>query len=108
MCVRLFWDIGDHWSCHAKNRLGRHQQKLKSAYTLLGLKNMTMYKRVKSATAGPVTNTYLELKMLCSFYFVLESEKTGIISRLQWYMRNNSISPLYILFFFIISIPNIN
>ena len=45
------------------------------ACTLLGLKYMTTYGRVKSADAGPVTDTYLELKMLCLFYFVLESEK---------------------------------
>ena len=47
--------------------------------TLLGLKNMTMYERVKPATAGLVDDTYLELKMLCLFYFVLESEKIVII-----------------------------
>ena len=64
------------------------------ACTLLGLKNMTTYKRVKSATVGPVTNTYLELTMLCLFYFVLEREKIGTMSGLQWYLRNNSIFPL--------------
>ena len=37
---------------------------------------MTTYERVKPATAGPVADTYLELKMLSTlFYFVLESEK---------------------------------
>ena len=36
--------------------------------TLLGLKNMTTYERVKPATAGPVADTYVELKMLCLFY----------------------------------------
>ena len=62
---------------------------------------MTSYERVKSATAGPVTDTYFELKMLCLFYFVLKSENTGIISRLQWYMRNNSIFPfIFFLFLF--------
>ena len=39
---------------------------------MLGLKNMTTYGRVKSATAGPVCyDTYLG----CLFYFVLESEE---------------------------------
>ena len=47
--------------------------------TLLGLKNMTTYERVKHVTAGPVADTYLELKMLCLLYFVLESEKIVII-----------------------------
>ena len=37
---------------------------------------MTTYKMVKPATAGPVADTYLELKMLCVFYFVLERKKT--------------------------------
>ena len=36
---------------------------------------MTTYERVKPATTGPVADTYLELKTLCLFYFVLESEK---------------------------------
>ena len=43
------------------------RQKLKRACTLLGLKDMTTYERVKYATAGPVTDTYFELKMLCLF-----------------------------------------
>ena len=38
---------------------------------------MTTYERVKPATAGPVADTYLELKMFCLFYFALESEKNG-------------------------------
>ena len=38
---------------------------------------MTMYERVKPATVGPVADTYLELKMLCLFYFAFESEKNG-------------------------------
>ena len=95
--------IFGHWSCHAKNRLGRHVH-IKPRH----LKNMTSYERVKSATAGPVTHTYFE----CLFYFVLKSENTGIISRLQWYMRNNSIFPfiyIYIyIFFFFFSIPIVN
>ena len=62
---------------------------------------MTSYERVKSATMGPVTDKYFELKMLCLFYFVLKSEITGIISILQWYMRNNSMFPFYILSFFL-------
>ena len=38
---------------------------------------MTTYENVKPATTGPVTDTYLEQKMLCLFYFALESEKNG-------------------------------
>ena len=38
---------------------------------------MTTYEMVKPATAGPVADTYFELKMLCLFYFALESEKNG-------------------------------
>ena len=60
---------------------------------------MTTYERVKPATAGPVADTYLELKMLCLFYFALESEKMAIISGLQWYLKNISIFPLIILVF---------
>ena len=45
--------IFGYWSCHFKNRLGRHRRKLKRACTLLGLKNMPTYERVKSATTGP-------------------------------------------------------
>ena len=67
----------------------------------------TTYERVKPATAGPVADTYLELKMLRLFYFALESEKMAIISGLQWYLKNDSIFPLFILLFFI-SIPNVN
>ena len=69
--------------------------------TLLGLKNMT-YKRVKPATSGPVADTYLELKMLCLFYFVLESEKnshnvgTAVVPEKRFYF------PLFILSFFIV------
>ena len=44
-------------------------------HCLLGLRHMTTYKRVKPAAAGPVADTYLELKMRCLFYFALESEK---------------------------------
>ena len=38
---------------------------------------MTTYERVKPVTAGPVADTYLELKMLSLFYFAVESEKNG-------------------------------
>ena len=72
-------------------------------HCLLGLKTMTTYERVKPATAGPVANIN-KLKMICLFYFVLESEKIAIMSRLQWYLKNYSI---FLLFFFI-SIPNVN
>ena len=55
---------------------------------------MTTFERVKSATAGPVTDTYLELKMLCLFYFVLESDKkTAVVPEKQFYF-----SPLYSFF----------
>ena len=47
---------------------------------------MTTYERVKPATAGPVADTYLELKMLCLFYFVLESETNSHNVGLQWYI----------------------
>ena len=67
MRVRLFSDIG-----HVMTKIDWEgictlsRLKLKCA-----CKNMTMYKRVKLATAGPVADTYLDLKMLCLFYFVL-------------------------------------
>ena len=76
MRVRLFSDIG-----HVMPKIDLEgictssRRKLKLACILFGLKNMTTSERVKSATAGPVTDTYLELKMLCLFYFVLESDK---------------------------------
>ena len=59
---------------------------------------MTMYERVKPAGAGPVAGTYLEVKMLCLFYFFLESAKIFIMSGLQWYLRKDYISPLYFIF----------
>ena len=61
---------------------------------------MTTYERVKPATAGPVADTYLELKMLCLFYFALEREKMAILSGLHLYLKNDSIFPLFILFFY--------
>ena len=69
---------------------------------------MMTYERVKPASAGSVADTYLELKMLCLFYFALESEKMAIMSGLQWYLKNDSIFPLFILVFFFISIPYVN
>ena len=69
-------------------------------HCLLGLQNMTTYERVKPATAGPVANIN-KLNMICLFYFVLESEKKiAIMSGMQWYLKNYSIFPLFILFFF--------
>ena len=68
---------------------------------------MTTYEMVKPATAGPVADTYFELKMLCLFYFALEGEKMAIISGPQWHLKYDSIFPLFILFFFI-STPNVN
>ena len=52
---------------------------------------MTTYGRVKPAAAGPVADAYLELKTLCLFNFVLESEKIVIMSGLWLHRRNNSI-----------------
>ena len=69
---------------------------------------MRTYERVKPAIAGPVADTYLELKMFCLFYFALESEKMFIMSGLQWYLKNDSIFPLYIFLFFFISVPNVS
>ena len=107
MRVTLISDIGQvmpkiDWE--GKCTLSR--RKLKRAGALLELKIMTSYERVKSTTAGPVTDTYFELKMLCLFYFVLKSENKGQILRLQWYMRNNSIFPFYFLFQFLMSIDS--
>ena len=65
---------------------------------------MTTYERVKPVTAGPVADTYLELKMLCLFYFAVESEKMAIISGLQ-YLKNDSIFSLFILAFFLFQFP---
>ena len=67
-------------------------------HCLSGLKTMATYERVKPATAGPVANIN-KLKMICLFYFVLESEKIAIMSGLQWYLKNYSIFLLFILFF---------
>ena len=101
MCKAIF----GHWSCHDKNRLGRADRNNVHVHCLLGLKNMTTYERVKPATAGPVANIN-KLKMICLFYFVLESEKIAIMLGLQWYLKNYAIFPLFIFFF--ISIPNVN
>ena len=70
---------------------------------------MTTYERVKPANAGPVADTYLELKMHCLFYFALEREKMAIMSGLQWCLKNDSIFHLFILcfIFFFISFPNV-
>ena len=63
-----------------------------------------IFGHVKPSRAGPVADTYLELKMLY-FYFALESEKMAIMSGLQ--------TLIFLLFFFIfiffllISIPNV-
>ena len=90
-----------HLSCHDKNRLGRADESLNMhVHCLLGLRHMTTYERVKPATAGPVADTYVELKMLCLFYVPIEIEKKmAIMSGLQWYLKNNSIFPLFILCF---------
>ena len=67
-----------------------------------------MYERVKPATAGPVADTYLELKMLCLFYFALESEKNGHYVGTAVVPENDSSFPLFILVFFFMSVPNVN
>ena len=84
------------------------RRKLKRACTLLGLKKLKTYERVKYATAGPVTGTYFELKMLCLFYFVLESEKKNRhnIETAVAHEKHFYFSLLYSFFF--ISIPNVN
>ena len=72
---------------------------------------MTTYERVKPATPGPVADTSLELKMLCLFYFALESEKyghnvgTAVVPEKQFYFP-----PFYSCFFVVVfySIPNVN
>ena len=64
MRIRLFSDN--------KNRLGRADENLNvHVHCLLGLKNMTMYERVKPETRGPIADTYLELKMLFFILFCL-------------------------------------
>ena len=107
MRVRLFSDI-----YHVMTKIDwedictSSRRKFKRACTLLGLKNMMTYERVKPATAGPVADTYLELKMLCLFYFVLENEKnshnvgTAVVPEKLFYF-----SPFYS--FFYISILNL-
>ena len=71
---------------------------------------MTTFERVKPATAGPVADTYLELKMLYLFYFALESEKNGHnIGTAVVPVKTILFSPFYsCFFFFYISIPNVN
>ena len=68
---------------------------------------MTTYERVKPVTAGPVADTYLELKMLCLFYFAVESEKNGHNIGTAVPEKRFYFSPFYSCFFFI-SIPNVN
>ena len=61
---------------------------------------MTTYERVKSATAGPVTDTHFWTENAMFIFFVLESEKKN---------RHNieTAVVIYILSFFI-WIPNVN
>ena len=72
-----------------------------------------IFGHVKLATAGPVVNTYFELKM---FYFALESEKMAIMSGLQtlifplfskqkMYIASSPF--LFFFLFFFISIPKV-
>ena len=76
---------------------------------LLGLKHMTTHERVKPATAGPLADTYLELKMLCLFYFALESDKNGHnVGTAVVPEKRFSFYPFLFFFFFFISIPSVN
>ena len=58
---------------------------------------MTTYERVKSAIAGPVSDAYLELKMLCLFYFALERDKNDHNVETAMVREKQSIFPLFIL-----------
>ena len=51
MRVRLFWDIG-----HVMLKIDWEHMHIKP--TKIKTCNITTYERVKSATAGPVTDTY--------------------------------------------------
>ena len=93
MPVRLFSDVG-HVMTKTDGNFNLH------VHCLLELKHIMTYERVKPATTGPVADTYIELKMLCFFYFALESEKMAIMSGLQSYLNNNSMFPLFILVFY--------
>ena len=99
MRVRLFSDIG-----HVMTKIDWEEPtEIKMCmYTVC----MTTYERVKPATAGPVANIN-KLKMICLFYFILESEKknshnvgTAVVPEKLFYF-----SPFYSFF---ISIPNVN
>ena len=58
---------------------------------------MTTYERVKSAITGPVYDAYLELKMLCLFYFALERDKNDHNVETAVVPEKQSIFPLFIL-----------
>ena len=67
---------------------------------------MTTYERVKPATAGPVADTYLELKILCLFYFAIESEKNGHNVGTAVVLKKRFYFPLfYSCFFFLFQFP---
>ena len=51
-----------------------------------------------------VADTYLELKMLCLFYFDVESEKMAIISGLR-YLKKILFIPFLFLLFFLFQFP---
>ena len=98
MRLRLFSNIG-----HVMTKIDWEEPmkiKKKHVHCLLGLRHMTTYERVNPATAGPVADTYLELKMRFLFYFALESEKndhnvgTAVVPEKRFYF------PLFILSFF--------
>ena len=95
--------IYGHLSCNAKidceSLAHQADENYLPACTLLELKNMTTYERVKSATTGPVTNTHFELKMLCLVQQNWHNIETAVIHEKQFYFS-------LLCSFFFISIPN--
>ena len=109
MCVKVFSDISHVMTkIYWEGTCTSSQRKLKRTCTLLGLKNMTSYKRIKPATGEPFAHTYLELKMVCLFYFILESEKIVIMSDCSGTVETVLFSPFYtfLLFQFQMSIDS--
>ena len=75
MRIRLCSDIGHVMPKIDLEAYAHQADENKNVYVLRHVDCWGLKRWVKSATVGPVTDTYLELKMLCLFYFVLESEK---------------------------------
>ena len=82
MRVRLFLDIG-----HIMTKI---DWKGICTSHFWGFKYDDLHKG-KTCDRGTSCHTYLELKLLCLFYFFLESEKIVIMSGLKRYLRNDSI-----------------